>query len=313
MENKLEKLFKEYIEECQYSGGLRPETIRSYKEVFKHFVKTMPEINIPELISPLVVTEFFKRLHTRIRVVGNKKIRTGIKNSTIKTYGSKLRAFCEWLVKRGHIKENPISRMSLPEPVYEDIRALNREQVEKIIASIVLHSPNPLMFRRDNLIVHILLFCGLRKGELLGLQLRDIDIKNRMLTIRAETSKSKRTHQVPLNPIVMMHLQEYLIERNKHGYKTPYLFVSSLNDSELTTHGLKHWVERIKRISGVKFHVHRFRHTFATNLGNKNTSIIKIQKLMGHKDPKMTMVYLRSMGAEDLREDINKLSIDTLE
>ena len=83
-------------------------------------------------------------------------------------------------------------------------------------------------------------------------------------------------------------------------------------DRRLTLHGFKHWVERVIKLSGVKFHLHRFRHTFATNLAMQNAGVIKIQKLMGHSDIKITQTYLRSVSTEDMREDVNKLSFENL-
>ena len=129
------------------------------------------------------------------------------------------------------------------------------------------------------------------------------------ITVRAETSKSKRSRVVPIHPTLYLYLQEYIKERNKDNYKTEYLIVSSGGDRGLSTHGLKHWVNRLIALSGVKFHLHRFRHTFACNLAKQNISILKIRDLMGHKSIKMTEVYLRSIITEDLRNDINKLSI----
>jgi integrase len=157
--------------------------------------------------------------------------------------------------------------------------------------------------------ISLLVFCGLRKGEFISLQVRDIDMDKGMLTIRGETSKSKRTRYLPMHRTLMMHLQEYIRERNKYSYKTEYLIVSSTGDNRLTVHGLKHWIQRLIHASGVRFHLHRFRHAFACTLANKNVGLIKIQKLMGHTDPKMTAMYLRSITTEDLRADIDKLSV----
>ena len=109
-----------------------------------------------------------------------------------------------------------------------------------------------------------------------------------------------------------MYLKEYLHERKKNGFKTEYLFVAYGIDRRLTVHGLKHWVERISRLSGVKFHLHQFRHTFATNLAMQDVGAIKIQKLMGHTDMKMTQTYLRSIPTEEMLEDVNKLSFENL-
>ncbi|MCI5108424.1 MAG: tyrosine-type recombinase/integrase, partial [Candidatus Pacebacteria bacterium] len=88
--------------------------------------------------------------------------------------------------------------------------------------------------------------------------------------------------------------------------------VSKNGDRGLSEGGLIHWVRKYKKLSGVNFHLHKFRHTFACNLGTQNVSAIKVQKLMGHEDLRMTQRYLRSMTVDDLRDDINRLSVDNL-
>jgi integrase/recombinase XerD len=170
-----------------------------------------------------------------------------------------------------------------------------------------------LLLRRDMAMVGVLTFCGLRRNELLSLELRDVDLYNNLLTVCGETSKSKKTRKVPINLQLKKNLVDYLNERKSHGYKNPYLFVSGTSDRQLTKHGLKHWVERLSRLSGVKFHVHRFRHTFATNLAMQDVGAVKIQKLMGHTDLKMTQTYLRSILPEEMHDDVNKLSFEILE
>ena len=305
----MQKLFKEYIGECDYSRGLRPETIKSYKIVFDHFSTMMPEVTTTESLTREMLNEFFKRISTRERMVGRDTIKTGLEDSTIHTYGTKLSTFFTWLIQQKIITENPLKYIKLRHPEYKDKRALENEQVKKIFSAVILHSNNSLILKRDTAMVATLFFCGLRLGEFISLQVMDIDMEKRMLTVRSVTSKSKKTHYVPIHPTLLLHLQEYFKERNKRGYKTEYLFVSSLSDKELSRGGLKHWTKRLNKLSGVKFHLHQFRHSFATNLGKNDVQTVKISKLMGHSDIRMTMSYLRSIDAGDLQDDINKLSI----
>lgn len=305
----LQELFNEYISECRFSRGLRPETIKGYDAVFKHFSTMMPEVVSVELLTIEKLNEFFKRIKTRERIVGRDTKKVGLTDSTIKTYGNKLNAFFVWLLKRKLLKENPLDSIKLRNPEYNDQRALKQDEVHKLISTIALNSEIPLILKRDMAMIYILLFCGLRAGEFISLQGRDLDMDKGILTVRAETSKSKRSRNIPMHPTLFFALQEYIQERNKRGYKTEHLIVSSTEDKGLTRHGLKHWVKRLIKLSGVRFHLHRFRHTFACNLAKNNTGILKIRDLLGHKDIKMTEVYLRSIITEDLRGDINKLRI----
>jgi len=97
--------------------------------------------------------------------------------------------------------------------------------------------------------------------------------------------------------------------RKQRRVQCEYLWVSDTLDAKFTEHGLKHWVKRIRTWSGVRFHVHQFRHSFAVALAKDKNNIVFIQKLLGHTDLRMTQKYLRSMGVDDMRDSIDKLSL----
>ena len=309
---KLKEHFENYINECQYVKRLRPETMRSSKEAFNHFIRIMPEITSVNEINHSVITVFFKRLQIRERIVGKGTKVVGIKDSTLGAYASRLKTFFKWLREHKYIEENPFDTIQLPSPKFTDNRALTGDQIKRIMGAVVQSVQSSFLLKRDLAMIGVLTFCGLRRNELASLELRDIDLFNGFITIRPETSKSKKLRKVPINTHLKIYLLEYLQERKKRGCKTQHLFVSNNEDSGLTRDGLKHWVARLVRLSGIKFHVHRFRHTFATNLAMQDVGAIKIQKLMGHADLKMTQTYLRSVSTEEMKEDINKLSYENL-
>lgn len=309
MQKDLITLFKDYIRECEYSRRLRHETLRGYREAFSLFQQLMPEITDPLSLNEDIMVEYFKRVQIRTRRVGRERETNGVKASTIRTYWSKLFSFFKWLLARRIIEHNPLQNLKPPNPEYTDSRALKDLDIRKIMAAITLHPISPLLLRRDYAMLYTLIFCGLRKNELISLQVSDVDLSKNELTVQGQTSKSKKTRIIPIHPTTAYHLKEYFLERNKLRYKTPALWVNSNKDIPLTNHGLKHWVVRLKELSGVKFHLHQFRHSFACALARKNVSAVKIQKLMGHIDLRMTVTYLRSLTTDDLRNDINTLSI----
>lgn len=313
MENSLEQDFREYIDHCEYISRLSSETIRGYKAVFKLFKLLMPEIVSASQLSTSVMTKFFKTLEIRKRIVGKNTEKVGVKASTIMTYWSKLHSFFEWLVDEEKIEKTPLPKKSRPkEPVYDNSPALTREEIDRIQSMISLHAKNSLLLRRDFAIATMLLFTGVRKNELISLQVSDVDLQKDIIFVRGETSKSKRTRKIPLHPLVKTKIKEYLVERKQKGYKTQFLFVSNNIDAGLTTHGIKHWVKRLNNLTGVKFHLHQFRHTFACNVATSGASPYSLKMLMGHTDMRMTERYLRSIDVEELRDDICKMDIDNL-
>jgi integrase len=307
MEN-MQQLFQEFIVECQYARKLRSETTRGYKAVFHLFLKVMPEVTDISALTPEMLNEFFRRIETRQRMVG-KKAQSGVKKSTIKTLWSKLNVFFMWLCNRGYILESPLKNIKSPYVSYDDFRRLQDHEINKIYSAIVCHSANSLMSRRDTMMVSLLLFCGIRKGEFISLQVKDIDMYKTEITIRGETSKSKRTRVLKMHPTLVLHVKEYIKERNARNLKTEHLIVTTKKDAGLTRHGLQHWVKNLIIKSGVRFHLHQFRHTFACKLCEANVNVFKVQKMMGHNDIAMTMRYVRSMRTQDMAEDIAQISI----
>lgn len=307
MEVQLSGLFNQYIKECRYSACLRPETIRGYIAVFTLFQKVMPEITTTDLLNKETLNEYFKRIETRDRKLGNQMV-SGVKRSTIKTHWAKLNVFFKWLKENNYIEENPLKGIKSPRVTYDDFKRLENNEINKIYSAVVNNSKNSFVMRRDTLMISLLLYTGIRKGEFISLQVKDIDLYRRLIIIRGETSKSKKTRDIPIHPTLLLHIKEYLEERKRLGYKSEFLIVSMTNDRGLSREGLKHWVKKIIEISGVKFHLHQFRHTFACKLTEAGTPTASLQKLMGHTDIKMTSKYTRSLKAEDMGMEINKIS-----
>jgi len=306
----LEQLFEEFMYESEFVRKVRKETIRGYANTFFLFRRLMPNISLSNLNANSII-EFFKILQERERVVGKGIRKIGIKKSTIASYWSKLHCFFEWLKTNNHLKTDPFDNLPYPTPNYDDRKFLRKEEVEKIMTAIHIHHDNNILLLKRNLtLFHLLLFCGLRKEELMSLQVRDIDFERNCLTVRGDTSKSGKSRQLPLHSSLVMYLKDYLQERKK--YNTPFLVVSSKQDEKLSIDGLKHLVQKIRYHSGISFHVHQFRHTFAVNFLKSSNNIAKLKQLLGHKSISMTLIYLRCLPTDELRGDIESMSIDKL-
>lgn len=309
MGNKnLKELFTDFMRECKYSGGRRSATLRGYEASFKLLTELIPNLDLAMLV-PDTLTLFFERLQERERIVGRGEIRKGVKQSTVLTYRTKLNTFFIWLKGRGHLKTNPFDDMPYPKVEYSDRKYLPRQDLERILTAVSFNIPwrDNFIRKRNMAIFGILLNCGLRRGEMINLKLLDIDLQNSELTVRAETSKSKRDRVVPLNSAVTNLLQDYLNERQKLRSPNPDLFISE-EGGKLTFDGLKHLQKKVIDYSGVRFHPHQFRHTFAVNLFTHNTDSIMVKELLGHKDIRMTNTYLRCLPTSAKRADVEKIA-----
>ncbi len=259
----------------------------------------MPEIQAPNFLTPAMMTEFFKRLQIK---------NPEIKASTTRSYWNKLTPFFDWLVIQRVLLSNPLKSLVPPVVRYEDVKSMDSSDIKKLYAAIVLNNTSELLHRRDTAMLSTLVFCGVRLNEFVSLEVGDLDLFKKVIVIRGKTSKSRKTRTIPLHPTLYFHLQEYLAARKRNKYSTEMLFVSKSRDAGITKDGLKHWINRLKRLTGVNCYVHRFRHTFACNLAMNNVNAVKIQKLLGHSSLEMTLTYLRSIHTDELDADIEKLS-----
>lgn len=296
--------------ECNYTRNLRKETLRSYHDVFKTFCKIMPEIQYVNNLTKHSLNLFYERLGTRDRIVGNKTIRGKLKQSTIKTYYNKLIAFFRWLERNNYLLNGFCDAIAKPpEPRYTDEKALTQEEITKLMATITLQNTDDILaYQRDMLILSFCIYSGLRRRELLSLRIQDIDLQSRTIKVNGATSKSKRDRYIPMHPQLLHQLDTHLKERRLRGLKCPYLVISTRKDEQLTIHGLKHWVERYRKVSGVRFHIHQTRHTFACSLAKSGADIATIMKALGHSSSQMTERYLRSITPEHARSYIENLS-----
>lgn len=313
MKQDLIQLQREFIEECRFSARLSDETIKSYKASIDLLIKIIPTITL-ETISDKTMNEFFKRLEQRERIIGRGIKKRGIKKSTVATYRSKLHRFFNWLKMKKYLKENPFNLMPYPAVEYIDRKWLKKEQIETILTAIdfKIKWANLFVQKRNVAILTLLLCCGLRKSELLGIKAMDIDFERFTLFVNHKNSKSKRDRVVPLNSLAVRKIKDYLAERKKRGCLTPYLFVSNNLDEKFSDAGFKHLIEILNEKSGVKFHAHQLRHTFAINLIKNGCDVNKLQQLMGHKDPRMTTTYLRCLPTSAMRQDVESLTFDNL-
>lgn len=138
---------------------------------------------------------------------------------------------------------------------------------------------------------------GLRIGEVVRLQRKDIDPDRKVIHIRQ--GKGSKDRYTVLSDSAFRLLQQYL----KAEVPLDYLFPSGLSkENHLTERSVQHVFEKAKRASGVTkpATVHTLRHSFATHLLEEGTDLRYIQELLGHESPKTTEIYTH-VSIKDIR------------
>jgi site-specific recombinase XerD len=184
----------------------------------------------------------------------------------------------------GHLaKPRPRSGLRVREPRRLP-RGLDRAEVRALLAS----------FRtdRDRAIAGLMLFCGLRSAEVLGLRVSDVDIAKGWVRVIGKGDKERR---VPVDPDVAGLVQTYLlVERPDTECRALFVVAKGHNRGQpLTAAGLR-TVFRYHRVrAGVPAgHPHALRHTFGTALAEAGVDLAVLQALMGHDHVDSSAAYI---------------------
>jgi integrase/recombinase XerD len=163
-------------------------------------------------------------------------------------------------------------------------QSLDERQVVALVAS--------LRTWRDRAIAGLMVFCGLRAGEVLALAVQDVDIGGRWLRVFGKGAKERR---VPLDVDVAGMIQTYLLaERPETTSAMLFVVAKGPNRGQpLTTAGLRTIFRYHRTRAGVPAgHPHALRHTFGTALAEAGVDLAVMQALLGHAHIDTTARYI---------------------
>jgi integrase/recombinase XerD len=220
-----------------------------------------------------------------------------------------IRKFFGWLLGQQLIVYNPASSLALPQrPQQLPRQVLSRREAQRLLESTPQEQPRDI---RDRAILEVLYDTGIRRAELIHLELYDLDLETATLTVRQ--GKGNQDRMVPLTESAKAALVLYLeksrgviIQQNTHNPEpTTYnrLFVSSRSGGPLDDSDIVRIVEKAVKRGRISKHVtpHTLRHSCATHLLKGKADIRQIQKLLGHRRLSSTEIYTR-VEISDLRE-----------
>ena len=190
-----------------------------------------------------------------------------------------LSSFFSWLEEENYILKSPMKR-------------IHKIKVDKVIKET--YSDETLELLRDNCdclrdlaIIDLLASTGMRVGELVKLNINDIDFENRECVVFGKGNKERPVY---FDARTKIHLKNYL---NSRKDRDPALFVSLDSPHErLNISGVEIRLRQLgKRLGIQKVHPHKFRRTVATKAIDKGMPIEQVQSLLGHSQIDTTMHY----------------------
>jgi integrase/recombinase XerD len=211
-----------------------------------------------------------------------------------------LRTFFRWLAKENHIPYNPASELTLPKlPKHLPRVILSIQEVESILREA---EPVTAQGIRDRAMLETLYSTGLRRMELPGLALYDVDTTRRLVMVRE--GKGRKDRVIPIGKRAAAWVDKYLHEAR------PQLVVGESNALFLTDYGLpltpEYVAQRVRRymaFAGINKPgaTHLFRHACATHMLENGADTRFIQALLGHESLATTQIYTR-VSIDKLRD-----------
>jgi site-specific recombinase XerD len=183
--------------------------------------------------------------------------------------------------------------------------ALTHEQLKKLFDSIDRTS---FLGIRDYAVYALMYDLGLRVGEIYKLNLEDIDLKKKTLTV---LGKGNRRRELYLNPEMLRVLSEWLAVRHnfKNSKLTRALFMSKKGNRlaiRTTEDNMRKLVDHLDFKLHFRVTCHTLRHSFASHLNDNGEDILVIQSLLGHASPRSTRIYIHP-SQKRVREALEKL------
>jgi integrase/recombinase XerC len=286
----------EFLDHLKYQKNYSLLTVNSYSrdlEEFHAYLKGEQAVLDLDLqqIDHITIRDFLAHLAAK----GNKKSSMARKLATI-------RSFFRYMHRQGLILKNPARLVATPRVPETAPRFLSVTEVEKILQLPDSQTPKG---KRDRALLELLYGSGMRVGELVGLNLEDLSINERLVKVRG---KGKKERLVPFGEKARDALQDYLTARTRilAGLRTcrdPAALFLNLRGGRISVRAVQSNISRYVRESALllRVHPHLFRHSFATHLLNNGADLRCIQELLGHESLSTTQKYTH-LSLKDLME-----------
>ncbi len=277
----------QFFQHLKYERNLSPHTLRNYASDLDQFkehllgIERRSDIKTAD-IDRLTIREWMASLH------GDHK-----KTSVARKLAS-LRTFFQFLIREGKMESNPAKMVATPRI---ERKLPNHLSIEDAVRFIETPDINTNLGRRDRAIIEFLYATGIRVGELVGINISDIDMRERVVIV---TGKRNKQRMVPFGEPALQALLLYL-------EKTRGVFLNECPPAErderalflhrrggrLTTRSVGRLIDKyIRQCADIhNISPHSLRHTFATHLLDQGADLRDIQELLGHARLTTTQIY----------------------
>ncbi|WP_052285503.1 tyrosine recombinase XerC [Kluyvera genomosp. 1] len=220
-----------------------------------------------------------------VRSFATRSRRKGLGAASLALRLSALRSFFDWMVSQGELPANPAKGVAAPKAPRHLPKNIDVDDVNRLL-DIDLNDPLAV---RDRAMLEVMYGAGLRLSELVGLDIKHLDLDTGEVWVLGKGSKERR---LPIGRNAVMWIEHWLDLRGLFGGDDDALFLSKLGKRISARNVQKRFAEwGIKQ--GLNSHVnpHKLRHSFATHMLESSGDLRGVQELLGHANLSTTQIY----------------------
>lgn len=291
----LDVLYDEFLDYMLSEKNAADLTISSYARDYNVLVEFLELKRMSKSLDMLTT----QNLRNYVSYMKNTK---RYSSTTINRKINSLRSFAKFLVINDYMEINFMDKITAPKKNKKLPKVMNKKELEKFLSVIKEYSKGNGL--RDRAIFNLYASTGIRKQELINLNISDVDLGENTLNIIQ--GKGGKDRVIPLFEPATAYLWEYLMTRLPVENNNEPLF-ESIYGNRISITAIQQLFRRYMRIAGLDdkgYTLHTLRHTYATLILQNGGNLMEIKDLLGHADLNSTSIYLHTT-VDQLRKTSN--------
>lgn len=284
----MEETIKGFLKYLSSERNVSSHTLRNYLSDLAQFEEFLKKVYKKDLLS---VEDLRNIDHMTIRAFLSSLCDNGISKSSLARKVSALRTFFNYLCREQYIANNPGKMVSTPKKERYLPRFLSVDEMDRLLNSPVGEGQ---LTARDRAILETFYSSGLRIGEIVALDIGDINFPENLIRVKG---KGRKERIVPIGLKAVEAVREYMkkwVMGNGEweiGKAVQPLFLNRFG-KRMTTRSVHRIVEKYKKLSGLwDMTPHSIRHSFATHILNGGADLRSVQEMLGHASLSTTQRY----------------------